>query len=80
MNWLLRAIIRGYRKVISPILGPSKCRFEPTCSHYALEALGRHGTFRGLWLAIRRLLRCQPFCKGGYDPVPLTDEEKCSSN
>ncbi len=61
--------IRFYRKGISP-LTPASCRFQPTCSAYALEAIQRHGPARGSWLALRRLLRCQPFCKGGYDPVP----------
>ena len=71
MNALLRWLVRGYRKAISPLLGPAKCRFEPSCSAYALVALERHGTLRGLALAVWRLLRCQPLCKGGYDPVPL---------
>lgn len=66
---LLIAIVRGYQLLISPWLPPS-CRFEPTCSHYAIEALSRYGAFRGGWLALRRLGRCHPFCAGGYDPVP----------
>lgn len=61
--------IRFYQQGISP-LTPASCRFRPTCSAYALEAIERHGPARGAWLALRRLLRCQPFCKGGYDPVP----------
>jgi uncharacterized protein len=61
--------IRFYRKGISP-LKPPVCRFEPTCSAYALEAIERYGAARGAWLSVRRILRCQPFCKGGYDPVP----------
>lgn len=61
--------IRFYRTRISPLTPPS-CRFEPTCSAYALEAVQRYGAARGSWMALRRLLRCQPFCKGGYDPVP----------
>lgn len=63
------AAIRFYQKGISP-LTPASCRFQPTCSAYALEAIQRHGPARGFWLALKRLLRCQPFCKGGYDPVP----------
>lgn len=69
---LARALIAGigfYRRAISPFTPPS-CRFHPTCSAYAQEAIGRHGAGRGSWLAARRLLRCHPFCRGGYDPVP----------
>ncbi|HET8655663.1 MAG TPA: membrane protein insertion efficiency factor YidD [Longimicrobiaceae bacterium] len=61
--------IRFYRNAISPLTPPS-CRFTPTCSAYALEAVEKYGAARGSWLAARRLLRCHPFCKGGYDPVP----------
>lgn len=61
--------IRFYQRALSPLKPPS-CRFYPTCSQYALEAVERHGPARGAWLATRRLLRCHPFCKGGYDPVP----------
>ena len=63
------AAIRFYQKGISPLTPPS-CRFYPTCSTYAREAIERYGPARGSWLAARRLMRCQPFCKGGYDPVP----------
>lgn len=66
---LLQALIRGYQRWISPMLGPH-CRFTPSCSQYASEAIERYGTFKGCWLAIKRLLRCQPLCKGGHDPVP----------
>ena len=66
---LLRSLIRLYQIAIGPVL-PRVCRFEPTCSSYALEAIGSHGPYRGLWLAIRRILRCHPFHPGGYDPVP----------
>ncbi len=62
-------MIRVYQWTISPWL-PNCCRFEPTCSHYAVEALRVHGFWRGSWLTCRRLLRCQPFCRGGVDPVP----------
>jgi putative membrane protein insertion efficiency factor len=61
--------VRGYQVAISPLLPPS-CRYYPTCSHYAVEALERHGAWRGSWLALRRILRCHPFRPGGYDPVP----------
>ena len=61
--------IHFYRLVISPLLG-ANCRFQPTCSSYALEALKRHGALRGGWLALRRVLRCRPGGGSGYDPVP----------
>ena len=61
--------IRGYQRFISPGLPPS-CRFTPTCSQYALEAVTKHGALKGSWLAARRLVRCHPFNPGGYDPIP----------
>jgi putative membrane protein insertion efficiency factor len=66
---LLKALVHVYRVTLSPLLGPS-CRFEPSCSAYTLEALERHGAFRGSWLALRRVLRCHPFHPAGFDPVP----------
>jgi uncharacterized protein len=65
----LRWLLRGYRYFVSPLLGPA-CRFHPSCSQYADEALERHGLMRGGWLAARRLCRCGPWHPGGYDPVP----------
>ena len=65
----LRTLVRGYRLLLSPWLG-SACRFTPSCSVYALEALERHGALGGGWLTTRRLLRCHPGCAGGHDPVP----------
>ncbi|MGE5231182.1 MAG: membrane protein insertion efficiency factor YidD [Deltaproteobacteria bacterium] len=65
----LVALIRAYQLVISPALPPA-CRFTPTCSQYALEAVRRHGALRGSWLALRRLARCHPFNPGGIDAVP----------
>ena len=62
-------LIRGYQLLVSPLLPPS-CRFTPSCSQYALEAVTRYGTLRGTWLAARRLARCHPFHPGGFDPVP----------
>jgi uncharacterized protein len=62
-------VITGYRRFISPVMLPH-CRFEPSCSAYALEAVQRHGALRGGWLAARRLSRCHPFHRGGLDPVP----------
>ncbi|MDE5968447.1 MAG: membrane protein insertion efficiency factor YidD [Muribaculaceae bacterium] len=67
--WLLSLPIKFYRACISPML-PASCRFTPTCSQYALEALRRHGPFKGLWLTIRRISRCHPWGGSGYDPVP----------
>ncbi len=66
---VLMAPIAGYRRFISPFIAP-RCRFAPSCSEYALEALRVHGAARGLWLTVRRLARCHPFHPGGYDPVP----------
>jgi len=66
---VLIAPIRAYRRFLSPVL-PHHCRFTPSCSQYAIEAVETHGVFRGGWLAIRRLLKCQPLHPGGYDPVP----------
>jgi putative membrane protein insertion efficiency factor len=65
---VLLASIRAYQLCISPLLGPS-CRFTPTCSEFALQAISVYGTGRGMLLAVRRLLRCHPFHSGGYDPV-----------
>ena len=67
--WVLVVLLTGYRRLISPLLPPS-CRFYPSCSAYALEAVQVHGALRGSWLAARRLSRCHPFHAGGLDPVP----------
>jgi putative membrane protein insertion efficiency factor len=75
LNWTLQTTIRCYQFVISPLLMPS-CRYLPTCSDYAVEAIGRHGALVGLGLALRRLARCHPWGGSGYDPVPVT----CSFN
>jgi len=69
MSRILVLLVRGYQVAISPLL-PSSCRYYPSCSAYAVEALERHGAMRGGWLAIRRIARCHPFKPGGYDPVP----------
>ncbi|WP_370445994.1 membrane protein insertion efficiency factor YidD [Porphyromonas macacae] len=67
--WILLIPIYFYKTVISPLTPPS-CRFTPTCSTYAVEALKKHGPFKGLWLTIKRILRCHPWGGSGYDPVP----------
>lgn len=74
-NWsfmpqaLLIGVLRAYQRMISPAL-PSACKFYPTCSEYACQAVERYGAAQGSWMAIRRLVRCRPFSPGGYDPVP----------
>ena len=75
MRSVLRILIRGYQLIVSPWLGP-RCRFYPSCSNYALEALEVHGALRGSWLAVRRIGRCHPFHPGGFDPVPTVDQQK----
>jgi putative membrane protein insertion efficiency factor len=66
---VLMALITGYRRFVGPLLSP-RCRFAPSCSAYALEAVREHGALRGTWLAARRIGRCHPFHPGGFDPVP----------
>nr|MBF0222644.1 membrane protein insertion efficiency factor YidD [Desulfobulbaceae bacterium] len=68
MKTLCLSIIRCYQKYISPFFPPS-CRFTPSCSQYAIDAIGLHGLIKGLWLAVCRIARCHPFHPGGYDPV-----------
>jgi putative membrane protein insertion efficiency factor len=69
VKYVLIALLRGYRAVISPLYG-QVCRYHPSCSAYALEAVQVHGSLKGSWLAVRRLGRCHPWAAGGYDPVP----------
>ena len=69
MRALICTLLRAYRYALSPVLGPH-CRFHPSCSAYALEAVQRHGAMAGTWLAVRRIGRCHPWCAGGVDPVP----------
>ena len=66
---ILIGFIRGYQVLISPVL-PASCRFHPSCSEYARQAVSKHGAGKGSWLSLRRLGRCHPFHRGGYDPVP----------
>ncbi|MEU6264363.1 membrane protein insertion efficiency factor YidD [Saccharopolyspora shandongensis] len=77
LAWVLLGPVHVYRKVISPLLPPS-CRFYPSCSTYAVEALTVHGLFRGGWLTLRRLLRCGPWHPGGLDPVPPPRERSAA--
>ena len=69
MKWILIKLIEFYRKNISPLKVPC-CRFTPTCSEYAIQAIKTHGAIKGTLLSVWRILRCNPFCKGGFDPVP----------
>ena len=69
MRFVLKFLIRAYQLALSPMLGPS-CRYYPSCSHYALEAIESHGAARGSWLAVKRICRCHPLHEGGFDPVP----------
>lgn len=72
LTWSLRGLVRLYQLLVSPVL-PPRCRFLPTCSDYAMEALATHGALAGASLAARRLLRCHPWGGSGYDPVPPAD-------
>jgi putative membrane protein insertion efficiency factor len=72
---ILLASIHGYRRWISPLLLPT-CRYQPTCSAYAVEAIERFGPGKGSWLAVKRICRCHPFHPGGFDPVPLGERQK----
>jgi putative membrane protein insertion efficiency factor len=69
MKFLVLDFLRLYKTFLSPFL-PSSCRFEPTCSVYTMQAVEKYGAMRGTWLGVKRILRCQPFCKGGHDPIP----------
>ncbi|MFL6159555.1 MAG: membrane protein insertion efficiency factor YidD [Marmoricola sp.] len=75
MKWLLIGLLKAYRFAISPLYG-QVCRYHPTCSAYALEAVTVHGSIKGSWMAVRRIGRCHPWAAGGYDPVPRRSDEK----
>jgi putative membrane protein insertion efficiency factor len=77
MKWLLVRLIDGYRLLLSPYFG-TQCRFYPTCSSYAREAIERHGSIKGSWLAVKRIARCGPWHPGGTDPVPPKAESRKS--
>lgn len=69
LAWVLKKLVRGYQVALSPLMAP-RCRFYPTCSSYAIEALEKHGAIKGSWLTIKRLGKCHPLHPGGFDPVP----------
>lgn len=79
LNWTLRRLVRLYQLLLSPVLPPS-CRYLPTCSDYAIEALAQHGVIAGSWLALRRLARCHPWGGSGYDPVPAARTGSTKTN
>ncbi|HEY0426328.1 MAG TPA: membrane protein insertion efficiency factor YidD [Pyrinomonadaceae bacterium] len=68
MKYAVLELLKLYKTLVSPFLPPA-CRFTPTCSEYATEAVEKYGALKGTWMGVKRILRCQPFCKGGYDPV-----------
>lgn len=76
--WLLGRLVRGYQILVSPIL-PASCRFFPSCSAYAIEALAKHGAVKGTYLAAHRVCRCHPWNDGGFDPVPEPNSEAAST-
>ncbi|MBS4028147.1 MAG: membrane protein insertion efficiency factor YidD [Ignavibacteriales bacterium] len=76
----MRFLIRLYQIIISPLLPPNQCRFEPSCSHYALEASEKHSFFPALWLTVKRIGKCHPFHEGGFDPVPPNNKHARRDN
>jgi len=79
MKWVLIGLIRVYQWTLSPLMG-GQCRYEPSCSRYGVEAIDQYGAMRGGWMTIKRIARCHPFAKGGYDPVPPDSTEKTGMN
>jgi putative membrane protein insertion efficiency factor len=76
---LLIRLIKAYQYLISPFLGPS-CRFHPTCSHYAIEAISEHGVLKGGYLSVRRIIKCHPLHEGGHDPVPTRQDKPLNTD
>jgi uncharacterized protein len=76
---LLIGLIKAYQYLISPFLGPS-CRFHPTCSHYAIEAISEHGVLKGGYLSVRRIIKCHPLHEGGHDPVPTRQDKPLNTD
>ncbi|MGB0953543.1 MAG: membrane protein insertion efficiency factor YidD [Planctomycetota bacterium] len=76
MRYLFVGLVKLYRLLLSPLLGVNKCRFTPSCSEYSIEAFRTRGSIIGLGLTIWRILRCQPLCRGGFDPVPLPKSKR----
>lgn len=74
IKFILLALLRAYQYLVSPLLGP-RCRFYPSCSEYACDAVKHYNPFYAFWLIIKRLLRCHPLCEGGVDPIPLTKKK-----
>lgn len=79
MRSLLIRLIKAYQYLISPFLGPS-CRFHPTCSHYAIEAISEHGVLKGGYLSVRRIIKCHPLHEGGHDPVPTRQDKPLNTD
>jgi putative membrane protein insertion efficiency factor len=79
MKQILVFLVRGYQIMISPYF-PSSCRYQPTCSHYAIDALQKHGAIKGTWLSTKRILRCHPWAEGGLDPVPTAKSNSNTRN
>ena len=79
MRSLFISLIKAYQYLISPFLGPC-CRFHPTCSHYAIEAINEHGVLKGGYLSVRRIIKCHPLHEGGHDPVPTKQDKPLNSD
>ncbi|MGB1333973.1 MAG: membrane protein insertion efficiency factor YidD [Porticoccaceae bacterium] len=79
MRSLFIGLIKAYQYLISPFLGPS-CRFHPTCSHYAIEAISEHGVLKGGYLSVRRIIKCHPLHEGGHDPVPTKQDKPLNTD